>query len=114
MYTNEYTKMGFHSDQDVDLEHGSFIAVFSCYKWPELASPPRKLVVESKEPGGGKFEIPLTHNSVVVWSTETNRRFQHKIVLDTAVKPPENQWLGITFRTSKTFVQFRDGLAYLE
>lgn len=113
-YTNAYAKMGFHSDQDLDLEDGSFVAIFSCYRHPELANPPRKLVVESKEPGGGTFEIPLTHNSVVVWSLETNRRFRHKIVLDTAVNPPQNQWLGITFRTSKTFVQIREGLAYFE
>merc|ERR1712050_536946 len=101
LYTNTYATMGFHSDQDLDLEEGSSIAVFSCYKHPELASPPRKLVVESKEPGGGTFEIPLTHNSVVVFSVETNRRFRHKIVLDAAAQPPENQWLGVTFRTSK-------------
>mmetsp|Transcript_46092 Transcript_46092/g.133568 ORF Transcript_46092/g.133568 Transcript_46092/m.133568 type:complete len:722 (-) Transcript_46092:66-2231(-) len=112
-YTNAYATMGFHSDQDLDLEGGSSIAVFSCYRHPEM-SPPRKLIVESKEPGGGTFEIPLTHNSVVVFSLETNRRFRHKIVLDTAAHPAENQWLGVTFRTSKTFVQLRGGLACFE
>merc|ERR1712066_23585 len=59
------------------------------------------------------FEIPLTHNSVVVFSLETNRRFKHKIVLDTTAHPPENQWLGVTFRTSKTFVRFHGEQAYL-
>jgi len=113
-YTNAYATMGFHSDQELDLEDASSIAVFSCYRHPELASPPRKLVVESKEPGGGSFEIPLTHNSVVVFSTETNRRFRHKIVLDMAAHPPENEWLGFTFRTSKTFVQLVDGGARFE
>jgi len=113
-YTNVYATMGFHSDQDLDLKDDSFIAVFSCYKHPELASPPRKLVVESKEPNGGKFEIPLNHNSVVVFSLETNRQYRHKIVLDSAAHPPENQWLGVTFRTSKTFVQFQKGQAHFE
>jgi len=113
-YGNAYATMGFHSDQDLDLEEGTSIAVFSCYKHPNLVCPQRKLVVESKEPGGSSFEIPLTHNSVVVWSLETNRRYKHKIVLDGAAKAPENQWLGITFRTSKSFVQVRDGQACFE
>lgn len=108
-YSNAYASMGFHSDQALDLADGSAIAIFSCYRYPELANPPRKLVVESKEPGGVKFAVPLTHNSVVVFSLDTNRRLKHKIVLETAARPPENQWLGITFRTSRTFVQLRGG-----
>jgi len=112
-YTNAYATMGFHSDQELDMEEGSAIALFSCYRHPELASPPRQLVIESKEPGGGTFQIPMTHNSVVVWSLDTNRRYRHKIVLDTAAHPPDNLWLGVTFRTSNTFVRFRDERAWL-
>lgn len=111
-YTNAYTTMGSHSDQAMDLADESFIAIFSCYKRPEIANPPRKLLVELKKSDGENIEIPLTHNSVVVFSVETNRRFKHKIVLNASTKMPENQWLGITFRTSKTFVRFRDGSAY--
>jgi hypothetical protein len=110
-YTNACTTMGSHSDQAIDLADASFIAVFSCYKRPEL-DPPRKLVVELKGAGDDSFEIPLTHNSVVVFSVDTNRRFKHKIVLDRSGRLPENQWLGVTFRTSKTFVRFRDGHTY--
>jgi hypothetical protein len=111
-YTNAYTTMGSHSDQALDLADESFIAVFSCYEHPEIANPPRKLLVESKEAGGGPLKVSLTHNSVVVFSVATNRRLRHKIVLETSTRTPENQWLGITFRTSKTFVRFRDGSAY--
>jgi hypothetical protein len=107
-YTNAYKKMGSHSDQAVDLADGSFIAVFSCYEHPEVG-PPRKLVVESKGCGGDLVEIPLTHNSVATFSVDANRRFKHKIVLDVATRMPENRWLGVTFRTSKTFVRFRGG-----
>jgi len=109
-YTNAYATMGFHSDQAQDLEEGTAIALFSCYRHPELttAMPPRKLVIESKD-GCGTIELPLAHNSVVVWTLDTNRRFKHKIVLDAAACPPENEWLGVTLRTSKTFVQVRDG-----
>ncbi|MER5208248.1 alpha-ketoglutarate-dependent dioxygenase AlkB [Streptomyces sp. NPDC002825] len=111
-YTNAYTKMGSHSDQALDLADGSCIAVFSCYRRPE-AGPPRKLVFESKGPGGEKFEVPLAHNSVVVFSVESNRRLRHKIVLDAPAEAADNQWLGVTFRTSKTVVRFRDGQVYL-
>ncbi|WP_331772361.1 hypothetical protein OG948_53545 (plasmid) [Embleya sp. NBC_00888] len=112
-YTNAYTTMGSHSDQALDLADESFIAVFSCYEHPE-ASPPRKLIFESKRSGDERFEIPLAHNSIVAFSVDSNRRLRHKIVLDTpAVRTADNQWLGVTFRTSKTFVRFRDGHAYL-
>jgi hypothetical protein len=110
-YPNAYTTMGSHSDQAIDLADESFIAVFSCYERPEV-SPPRKLIVESKGSGGDNFEIPLTHHSVVAFSVDTNRRLRHKIVLDKPAKMADNQWLGVTFRTSKTFVRFRDGHTY--
>ncbi|WP_030694443.1 alpha-ketoglutarate-dependent dioxygenase AlkB [Streptomyces globisporus] len=112
IYTNAYTTMGGHSDQALDLADESFIAVFSCYQHPE-AGPPRKLSFESKGPDGEKFDIPLAHNSVVAFSVESNRRLRHKIVWDKPVQAADNQWLGVTFRTSKTFVRFRDGHAHL-
>ena len=113
-YTNEYFKMGSHSDMAIDLVDGSYIALFSCYEYPDLETPPRKLVVEPKEPGGETFELPLPHNSVVVFSLETNRRYKHKIVLDVSGQPPENRWLGVTFRLSGTFVQQRDEGVYFQ
>lgn len=105
-YTSAYTTMGSHSDQALDLADGSFIAIFSCYEHPEMATPPRKLLVESKE-SGDKGEVPLTHGSVVVFSVDANRRLRHKIVLGGPARRAENRWLGVTFRTSKTFVRFR-------
>ncbi|MEV4430563.1 hypothetical protein AB0K23_35440 [Streptomyces sp. NPDC049602] len=111
-YTNAYTTMGGHSDQALDLADESFIAVFSCYRDPE-ASPPRKLVFESKGAGGENFEIPLVHNSVVAFSVDSNRRLRHRIVLDAPARAADNPWLGVTFRTSKTLVRFRDGHVYL-
>ncbi|WP_327674568.1 hypothetical protein [Kitasatospora sp. NBC_00458] len=115
-YTNAYRTMGSHSDQALDLADGSFIALFSCYRHPE-ATPPRKLVFESKASGEGSgdegFEVPLTHHGVVAFSVASNRRLRHRIVLDAPAQPADNQWLGVTFRTSKTIVRFRDGEAYL-
>ncbi|MFH9138244.1 alpha-ketoglutarate-dependent dioxygenase AlkB [Streptomyces sp. NPDC017524] len=111
-YTNAYTKMGSHSDQALDLADDSFIAVFSCYPRPE-AGPPRKLIFESKDSGDEKFEIPLSHHSVVVFSVDANRRLRHRIVLENPSGLADNLWLGVTFRTSKTFVLHRDGQAHL-
>ncbi|MBD0692920.1 hypothetical protein [Streptomyces sp. CBMA123] len=120
-YTNAYTTMGGHCDQALDLAEDSFIAVFSCYQHPD-AGPPRKLIFESKESEGEqaekiekveKVEIPLAHNSVVAFSLDSNRRLRHRIVLDKPVPAADNRWLGVTFRTSKTFLRFRDGQPYL-
>ncbi|MFJ5137765.1 alpha-ketoglutarate-dependent dioxygenase AlkB [Streptomyces sp. NPDC088707] len=111
-YTNAYTTMGGHSDQALDLADDSFIAVFSCYRHPE-AGPPRKLLFASKQSAGETFEVPLAHHGVVVFSVDANRRLRHRIVLEKPVPAADNQWLGVTFRTSKTLVRFRDGQAYL-
>ncbi|SEL98240.1 alpha-ketoglutarate-dependent dioxygenase AlkB [Streptacidiphilus jiangxiensis] len=111
-YTNAYTTMGAHSDQALDLAEESFIAVFSCYRNPE-AEPPRKLVVESKTSEGERVEIPLLHHGVVAFSVASNRRLRHRIVLEKPVPAVDNEWLGVTFRTSKTFLRFREGHALL-
>ncbi|MFJ8017022.1 hypothetical protein [Streptomyces sp. NPDC096339] len=111
-YTNAYRTMGSHSDQALDLADDSFIAVFSCYRNPE-AGPPRKLIFESKGADAEKFEIPLVHHGIVAFSVESNRHLRHKIVLDKPVPAADNQWLGVTFRTSKTLLRFREGHAYL-
>jgi hypothetical protein len=107
-YTNAYATMGFHSDQAQDLADGTWIAVYSCYRNGALATsrgPPRKLVVKSKV-DGSVLEIPMVHSSVILFSIDTNRHFCHKIVLDYACSTPENEWLGVTLRTSKTFLRF--------
>ncbi|MFF7446696.1 MULTISPECIES: alpha-ketoglutarate-dependent dioxygenase AlkB [unclassified Streptomyces] len=111
-YTSAYTTMGSHSDQALDLADGSFIAVFSCYERPEVGLP-RQLIIESKGSGGERYEIPLAHNTVVAFSLDTNRRFRHKIVWDGSARAADNQWLGVTFRTSKTLVRFDDGQVQL-
>lgn len=111
-YTDAYATMGAHSDQALDLAEGSFIAIVSAYQHPALA-PTRRLMVASKEHDGAEVEIPLTHHGVVVFSTEDNRLFRHRIVLAAPARAPENPWLGVTFRTSKTFALYREGRALL-
>lgn len=103
-YTNAYSTMKRHSDQALDLAEASSIAVYSCYRDPQ--HPSRRLIVKPKE-SAAAFEVPLDHGCVVTFSLDTNRRFSHAIVL--RANAPDNDWLGLTFRTSKTFVRFIDG-----
>ncbi len=46
----------------------------------------------------------------------TNSNFLHKIVLEPVLNlkllASDNKWLGITFRKSKTFIQFKDNMPY--
>lgn len=117
VYDAAYAKMNFHSDQALDLADGSYIGVFSCYENPDALSEQhiRKLKVKDKV-SEAEFEYSLTHNSVVLFSLATNTKFQHKIVMDIAPnsKPlkPDNKWLGITLRTSKTHILFKDNMPY--
>ncbi|MGW5437801.1 alpha-ketoglutarate-dependent dioxygenase AlkB [Nocardia asteroides] len=110
-YTNAYVTMGAHSDQALDLSEESSIAVYSCYRDP-VADAPRRLVFDAKA-SGEKFDIPLNHHSVVVFSVATNRLLKHKIVLDGPARGTDNEWLGVTFRTAKTLIRFRDGHPHL-
>lgn len=117
VYDASYFKMNFHSDQSLDLADDSYIGLFSCYERPdELAAQHiRKLKIKDKV-SDEEFEYSLTHNSVMLFSTATNTKFLHKIVLDAApnskTPAPDNKWLGITFRQSKTYIQFKDNLPY--
>lgn len=115
IYDRHYTKMKYHSDQCIDVAKDSYIALFSCYEKPEELTEQsiRKLKIKHKE-NQEESEILLTHNSVVLFSVSTNSKYLHKIVLEPirGMKPlkSDNRWLGITFRKSNTFIQFRNNL----
>ncbi len=117
IYDSSYTKMKYHSDQCLDLAPNSFIGLFSCYETPnELTEQSiRKLKIKDKVTNE-EFEISLTHNSFVLFSLSTNSKFFHKIVLEQVPKQKpsksENKWLGITYRESKTFINFKNNLPY--
>ncbi|WP_343618414.1 hypothetical protein [Flavobacterium sp.] len=117
VYDCNYTKMKYHSDQCMDLNEDSFIGLFTCYENPDQLTERflRKLKIKEKETEE-EFEIPLTHNSIVLFSLTANTKYLHKIVLESfsGLKSSEldNRWLGITFRKSKTFIQFNDGKPY--
>lgn len=118
IYDYQYTKMGYHSDQCLDLEKDSIIALFSCYERPEAVDHRvrRTLRVQNKTTEE-ETVFPLEHHSVVLFSSATNAAYRHKIVLEHQPKPTEatdNRWLGITLRCSKTYLQFQEGIPYLE
>lgn len=117
VYDANYAKMNYHSDQSLDLDSDSYIGLFSCYeKTAELSGQHiRKLKIKDKV-SNEEFEMSLTHHSVVLFSVANNNKFLHKIVLDAApnskLLASDNKWLGVTFRTSKTYIQFKNGLPY--
>lgn len=111
IYDKHYTKMGYHTDQAQDLVEGSFICVFSCYE-NEEESNLRRLDIIPKDAtgttgtlqkGNGKVELMMSPNSVIFWTTQTNREFKHKIVLNYPQKSCD-RWLGMTLRFSKTYI----------
>lgn len=113
IYDFQYHNMGFHSDQALDLAENSYICIFSCYNnHPTDINNIRKLII--KEKATEKYsEISMEHNSIIIFSTETNKKHVHKIVLGTNTPNTKNTvWLGITFRLSKTFIQFISEIPY--
>ncbi len=117
VYNSDYCKMGYHTDQALDLVEDSYICLFSCYDSMHDGGDSRKLKI--KEKASGKCsEIVLDHNSAVLFSVQTNGKHVHKIVLDdhksSSSSRSSSQWLGITFRLSKTFIKFIDGKAVLD
>ena len=107
IYDNRYKSMGFHSDQAQDLQPNSFICIYSCYD-DHIESPSRALIVKNKQTDE-EMEFTLNHNSIILFSTETNKNYLHKIIY----KDISNKWLGITFRLSKTFIKFINEIPYL-
>jgi len=110
LYDSKYRRMGFHTDQSLDLEENSYICLYSCYEKDPSKEDLRKLKIKSKLTN--KFsEITLDHNSTIIFSTHTNRNHLHKIVLES--QNSKNRWLGITFRLAKTFIKFTNNIPHL-
>lgn len=100
-----YKSMSFHSDQSLDLDKNSYICVCSWYS-DEMTS--RSLVVVSKT-NNENLEIPLAHNSMVLFSVADNDKYEHRIIKSRIPKRiSSNRWLGITFRLSRTFINWDD------
>lgn len=111
IYDNNYKSMGYHSDLSLDLLDNSCVCIFSCYKNKEHTLNVRKLVLRDKEQFDKESCIKMNHNSLIVFNTRFNEYFQHKIVLHENFKN-DDEWLGITFRFSKTYVKFVNEIPY--
>jgi hypothetical protein len=102
IYNDNYKTMGYHSDQALDLEDDSFIAIYSCYE--NSSNPKRKLLIKNKETKECS-EITMEHNSIILFDLLTNSQNLHKIVLEgKSNSDPSNRWIGVTFRLSKTYI----------
>jgi len=82
--------------------------LFSCYDNPDTKDI-RTLKIKDKITGE-LSEISLTHNSIILFSVKTNSNYLHKIVLDKSYA--DDKWLGITFRLSKTYIEFVNEIPY--
>jgi hypothetical protein len=109
IYDNLYKKMGYHSDQALDLAENSYICLYSCYSNQNTKNI-RKLKIKNKLTNECS-EVLLEHNTVVIFSTNTNKNYIHKIVLELKTNDNVN-WLGITFRLSKTYIKFINEIPY--
>jgi hypothetical protein len=108
IYDNTYRTMGYHSDQALDLKDDSYICIFSCYDNPNTKDI-RKLRVKNKTTKE-MMNYELNHNSILLFSLKTNQNHLHKIILDKVTDGVK--WLGVTFRLSKTFIEFIDKKPY--
>ncbi len=109
IYDSSYRTMKYHTDQSLDLDKDSYICIFSCYT-DESKMDIRKLEIKNKITEECS-EVLLEHNSIVLFSVAENSKHVHKIVLD-KVNMKDKQWLGITFRLSKTFIKFADNVPH--
>ena len=109
-YTTAYRTMKFHTDHTLDLAQNSYIALYSCYNMSDDSNQLRKLVIRDKV-SQETSEITMHNNSVILFSTDSNQQHQHKIVLVDPKKgvKKESEWIGITFRLSKTWLYKIDG-----
>jgi hypothetical protein len=104
LYTDEYRIMAYHSDLALDLVPDSEIGIYSYY--PDNTTERRKLVIKDKSSGEIK-EIIMHDRTAVIFDTNTNSKFVHKIV-------GRGGWLGITMRLSNTYIKDIKGVATKE
>lgn len=108
VYDSNYTKMGYHSDQSMDLQQKSYICIFSCYNNPTTKNL-RTLRIKNKLTNES-FDILIEHNSIILFSLDINSKYLHKIILESKVS--DDLWLGMTLRYSKTIIQHIDNKVY--
>lgn len=109
IYDNNYRKMKYHSDQLLDIKEDSYICIYSCYNKNVSDENKRKLITKNKKTNEIN-EIILDNNSIVIFDTNTNKEYLHKIILNG--NDNDIKWLGLTFRLSDTFIKHIDNKPY--
>lgn len=120
IYDTQYCKMGYHTDNALDLEDNSIIAIFSCYNNMDTNNI-RELEIKNKT-NNEITTLKMNHNSLIYFDTEFNKNNLHKIILKknklintkdkSSYIEKDDLWLGITFRLSKTYIKFINEEAY--
>jgi hypothetical protein len=112
IYDYNYNTMKYHSDQALDLQDDSYICLYSVYN--NTNNNYRCLKIKNKLSDTNlEKEIILDNNSFILFSTNTNKQFLHKIICSLKYNNNiNNKWLGITLRCSKTFIKFIDEIPY--
>lgn len=106
IYGNGYTSMNYHSDCGLDLRFDSWICLYTCYSDPKT-SQLRRLHVRNKHTNETSI-YELHHNSIVAFRSDSdNKHYVHKIVGKSDV-----EWMGVTFRCSRTFIYFVNEIPY--
>lgn len=77
--------MKYHTDQSLDLSEPSFIALFSCYSNEKVK---RRLDIKNKQ-NSVASSIVLEPSSVVLFSSDTNTRYVHRIMLEGLGSDPQ-------------------------
>lgn len=106
IYSPSYKSMKFHTDCGLDLVDDSFICIYSNYS---NSSYNRTLLIKNKL-NNDTYNIDLKHNCFVLFSKNFNKNNLHKIVYN---NKSSDDWLGITFRISKSFIKFIDNKPYI-
>lgn len=110
IYDNQYNKMGYHSDQALDLDPDSYICIYSIYSNPETKFL-RKLKIKNKVTNE-KINITMENNSIILFSVKCNSEHMHKIILENPSNESKDLWLGFTLRKSKTYIYFLNEIPY--
>lgn len=107
IYNDKYCSMKWHSDQSLDLDPSSHIAIVSFVSNSNRTCN-RFLEIQTKS---GKFieSVSLDPGTAIIFSVDTNTKYNHRIVLYTK---SNNNWMGLCFRMSITYIKFINEIPY--
>jgi len=88
LYRDGNDTMGWHADDEPELGAQPIIASLSL-------GAPRKFVLKSRAPGGGRLELQLSHGSLLVMRGDTQKNYKHALP---RTKKASGERINLTFR----------------